>query len=1210
MEDIEYDLVLKLLDESVRPSSQARLDDDGKPVPNLANFGAKKGTIVKLERNGEYYGIAVELLEDVLPVLTDYLMKRIVKLLQRQDYASPLDILHLTKVEQLHYLLYTWFSISVTDSNPIPKPTISYPKLDRWIKTVRHDPIYARIKVIEIGFNKDTDSSVLPEEWIDREFDSAQELHKAFDSLPSRSGKPPVTYAVIYSMIIQSNQILVDNPKASDYQHIIYLEYDDSELKTSFTRRIKKDHQHIQYGKVLIGFVLNDLLENKKQEGPRQVGVMVSRMQKAIRRGREGSKILMETIDNINKSSNYNLPEHNFLRVSASKQLAWRLFITILEDCRPYSPENCVSLFQLILLVLICQKLTEYRFRKPLLNMIKELAFMAQYNDTPEDASYWRELKPAKKIIIDPDSEYRTAIALAIHNLPMMAGDNLMLSKLYSDKREHKLFEIPERFYDLKNDILKNGYDHEPKIYRDIELATFDPHCKTWIILYYQAVTKTSMTTEQISAYIWDKSSSYNVRDTNDPPVIDKHLRAIQKHLSMEEPERFTFHHLNETELVTIPINDTAYRTTFLILFGKKWFHGGYEIIFSGTEEYPLRIKKKGGEWEYSNDPELISSFPRQTVHLDHYDPPPGYQWKKKYANVSIVNGFPEVDGRRCKFFRVGTILNPVLPKGKQLTEAWLMDAILLIMTGSEIKFETLLKLRNNQATDILNWVPGRKILKLFKIDLIRLAYTKIFNQINNIIMIGPVTRAGQKMQNSINHLFEGKIWAIFTLFCYLYPETFKPSGPLNFQLRKNTLGYSHLIFELQKILFRPVPIIKTRLPKIITPLWDHQLDSVNKITAGFRRGEYGHGDASHVGSGKTLTSLAIAAKMIEEGSPIYSGILVLLPNNKLIATWQEEIDKHTKGFDVIFQDTKTVQADRKYVIKPNTILVTTLARMRDSPVNHNWILVIIDECLAVQNKNALWTESAWIQSKMSKHLLMMSATFFRSRFDKLYYMLKMLGTGLPENKDYLDTILLESIVSQIPSITRKWNTEINHFDLGSRLRKKYREIEEKEQTLEKKYASLNSFLSQDAVVLRVAQSLAELIKRKEEEGRRCLIYARNMDEAMIWSTELDISIYPKKGKHCIVTYHEGTYGLNDLVIYDCLVMRPPAPDKLPQIKGRLDRPGQKESELYIEYFVLAETIEEGLLIRMSIASEFMHKYIMPLAQFYEISINYSNYVV
>ena len=60
----------------------------------------------------------------------------------------------------------------------------------------------------------------------------------------------------------------------------------------------------------------------------------------------------------------------------------------------------------------------------------------------------------------------------------------------------------------------------------------------------------------------------------------------------------------------------------------------------------------------------------------------------------------------------------------------------------------------------------------------------------------------------------------------------------------------------------------------------------------------------------------------------------------------------------------------------------------------------------------------------------MLSATFFRSRFDKLFYMLKMLRSNLPENKEYLDTILNECIICNIKNEEREWKTNINKFKL------------------------------------------------------------------------------------------------------------------------------------------------------------------------------------
>jgi superfamily II DNA or RNA helicase len=148
----------------------------------------------------------------------------------------------------------------------------------------------------------------------------------------------------------------------------------------------------------------------------------------------------------------------------------------------------------------------------------------------------------------------------------------------------------------------------------------------------------------------------------------------------------------------------------------------------------------------------------------------------------------------------------------------------------------------------------------------------------------------------------------------------------------------------------------------------------------------------------------------------------VLLPTQKLFKTWKDEIEKHTSGFFISEQEANGSHKPIQY----NTILITTLGRMRDHPIYNSWQLVVIDECLSVQNREALQTEEAWRQATISQFgVLMMSATFFRSRFDKMFFMLKMLRSGLPEIKEYLDCILGESMICFIAEKSRHWLTNV-----------------------------------------------------------------------------------------------------------------------------------------------------------------------------------------
>ncbi|BCS83382.1 putative helicase [Cotonvirus japonicus] len=1222
MQDIDFNQLLDIVEKYTLRSYTA-FEHDGKDVPNVANLGAKIGDIAKLERSGEYYGIAVEFLADVKPLLTDKFIMRILTMLKREDYVTVLTVLELSTIDQLYYILDEWFKTATFNYKSSIKYSKRYPIFDKWIHTVAYDPLPNRIRIVEIGYNQNTSDSVVPADWIDREFESGQDLQNAMNQLENRIGKPPVTYAIIYAMIIQRTDSVVTDIANVKYNTIFYLDLINGNLKTTMTQDLKQGYSYVVYDKTIIGFIQDDIIIPKgkiegehKQSRIREVGLLVSRLQKAIRRGKFGSRALVETIEALNVSPNYNLPEHGFMRVSASKQLAWRLFVTILEDCRPYQPINEPSMLVLIILVLITQKMLEYKFTEDVLTNIKHIALLAQYNDNIDDWYPWYELEvPDERTMIYTDSDFKNSLVLATRNIIMRGGDNRMISAYYTMDTPLKPFIVPSELsqQNLYTTLFDGNYIlHDEVVYDDIVLSSFDMHNKTYLILYYQACIPISMTTREISNYIWNISSSYNVRSGQKHPTIDLTLRTIQEYFRNEketnndyiEKEEKPDIQYNKVIVKSIYPNDSAKRTSFLLLFATKFRTQNHDVVIAGTSENPGRIKISN-EWTYSNDPKILNAFPRKTIYLSTIDPPLGFKWTKKKVEIEIVDNKPMIDFKFVDYFDGSSILESVTPLVNEYISDKLYDLMLRIFSGLSIEFDEILDLRSSTSSELLNWIPLESDKNKINLELVRLCYTKIYNQFNNIIMVGPVSSSGGKMQNAINYTLEGKLWAVFNFLSMIYPDTIKPHGATNFHIKKSTSGYVHLIQSLETILFDKNLITGT-IPTITTQLWDHQKESVSIILAGFANGRFGFGDSSDVGAGKTLTSLKIATELIRINNQTYSGILVLLPGNKLIDTWREEIAKHTQGFHVIFQE----HTNDVGPISRNTIVVTTMGRNRDHPINNKWLLIIIDECLTVQNKNALWTEEAWKQSMMAKHLIMMSATFFRTRFDKLYYMLKILRTGLPERREYLDAILLESIVSQVSTNKRKWTSNINYFELDPETRKIYDEIDRQNLNDETKFSKLTSVLVTSAKTnLSIVRQLNNLIKQSADKGHRCLIYARSMSEAEFWSKNLSIPIYPDKGNHCIVTYNDGTYGLNDLVIYDTIVMRPYLPDVLPQIKGRLDRYGSKYENLYIEYFILKDTIEEGLIIRMNIASQFIQKYIMPLAKFYDISVNYKKYI-
>lgn len=1193
MQDINHTKLINIINKHIKKSYMAYTIDN-KLVHNVANIGAKIGNIAKNERQGEFYAIAIEFMENIRPLLTDKLVLKLLSYINNQSYLTCLDILNLDSVDQLIYCINSWFSVALdpTDLVKIPKigKSASYHHLDQWIKSVTHDPIIGKFKIIDIGYNSKTSDSVFPIDWIDRTFNNGREAHAAMDKLISRLGKPSATYAFIYSLSLQKSVGII-KPIGKKYDLIINLIPDINFIPTAFIQtKIKSNYSYVQYGRSLIGFKLDDILEpkNKTDKTDITVGTLVSRMQKCIRRGRGSCRLVANTIQEINDSPNYNLPEHNFLRVSASRQLVWRLYISIIEDCRPYAESDELGLLELLCLSMITQKLLEYKFTPSILQRLIYLAVKITGSDQITDTVNWRKCEPAKYTPINPSNNWLTSISLALEHTVMMPGDRNMLSKYYACD------EVYEPLYYK----IGNTYFHDKSVELDVILSSYDQHVKTYIILYYQACVKYGMSTQEISGHIWDISSAYNIR-YGKKQGTDNLLKSIQKYF-MDKKEINHKHfegNISYTYDTNTKIDIQTKRKSFLALFGSKYRYKTSDVVIAGTIDFPVCMKING-IWTQTNDIAALNARSDIILDLTKINAPIGYTWAENLVETTIRNGKAYVDGQHIPMFDASSLLISTKIKVNNKIKSTDKKILKQVLTCDSVQWSDILTYRHgfSEIVDWVSWidfVPDRK--------LIQLVYTKIFNQLENIIVIGPVDRRGNKMQYALDYLYEGKVWIMFNWFSYIYPDTIKLNGALNFRIDKTTGGYNHMVESLQQLLFVNKKI-NGSIPKITTNLWDHQTNSVNKIIASYKSGIYGMGDASDVGSGKTLTSLAISAELIALNDCAWSGILVLLPKNVLIKIWSEEIRKHTVGFDVIYQ-TRNKQISK---IKRNTIVVTTLALNRDRPISNNWLLVIIDECLSVKNRDALWTENAWRQSLCSKHLLMMSATFFEARINKMYYLLNMLRTDLPHTHEWLDAILLETIVLQAAKTNRSWISNINYFELDNFTRLKYDKIKSKGLPIEIAYSKLYSLIVESSKTTKyLVKQLANLITKLETKDQRCLLYARAKPEAEYWSKYLNIPIYPIKSRHCITTYSDGTFGLNDLTDYDTIVMRPPVPDTIPQIKGRLDRPGQTKLTLHVEYFVLADTIEMGLVLRMNIVSQFVHKYIMPLSKFYELSVNY-----
>ena len=1220
-----WDVILK----DTKASFKARVDEKGRLCKNVCNFGMKVGDIATRKSIGEYTDFSIEALEEIKPLLTDVKISKAVKLLLEDEINSVINILHIDNyvkkhgIDVIYYIINTWLRKNEIDVLPefnSKEPKIKDDDLDKWILTVRNEPINGKFKIHSIGGSK-KGNSVVPESWLGDEFDNAYLLHTKMDELDWRKGKPNVRFCCIYSMAldikigwVKKNDISLKMiPKIG-----IVINNGVSVSEISDFKKWLKDAPDLDFithrskELYIICCDLKSIVEDKEYVKSDNIGLLVSRLQKSIRRGPECSSLLKDSIMKLSISPPYNLPEQQFVKVSGTRQLTWRLFITIVEDSSPYiSNKETYSLLEILSFALLSQADPDISLNKHIIDRLIRTALYVQAIDINWS---WRKGNTEKLIFNGNDNH--DSFVLGLRCMPMMGGDTRMLTKAVS---------YIKGFDAINLNNVKINKDDNKSIIRKTMLASYDMHCAPNIILYLQASQhdlKNLKTTKEISRFIWDYSSKlnfrYSIKEKNSRLL--EALHEIQEYYVFGNNDKYIEYNdivNDESEYeFTQPteIDNLSKRVGFLLLFGTKHHlteGKSIDVIVAGDADEPCRVKYPN-KTSYLDGVERLKGEKRWFEYMKNGidvvvpSPPEGYKWNFEKHHVKIkANDYKYyVDDIAVPAFDASPIMKP-LEKVKSIKMCGdLKNIVKEAMFSGKLKWNFKINL-------VMRYIANRRRIKkdyyVYKwrkyanIDqnVWKNVLVKIENNFNNIIQIGPVDRTGSKIHESINYLYEGVIWRVFNMLAMLYPLAVRPMEGLRFVLNKSRPEYQHMKMNIEYLSFIDMDVENDDTPiKIKTKLWEHQRNTVTKIIDGIKFGRKGFGDASCVGAGKTLTALSVMSEInrFDTNDKSY-GYLIMLPTDKLYKTWIDEIEKHTSGFHIIKQS-----SDGKLDgnIRNNSLVITTLGRARDHKISNTWRLVVIDECLSVQNKDTLQTEEAWRQVTCSKYgVLMMSATFFRSRFDKLFYMLKMLRSGLPERREYLDTILSETIVCNKPTMTRSWISNINRFELSNKQRKEYDKIKTLDLPPEKLYIELSNYMYKNYDYINAFDATI-----KKMDKHRCLIYARSKDEADKIAELNNVSRYPdKSNKHVVVSYAEGTYGLNDLVIYDTIISRPQTCDVVEQQKGRLDRHGQKNNVLNIVYIIVQNTIDEALLIRLEIGNSFYSNHIMPLADFYELAI-------
>lgn len=1246
-----YDQLLLVIKTST-PASRQAPDYDC-----IASTGCDPNSILKVERNGDFHNFQVKALGKIKPLFTDKLMTFGLELIMKEEYDAVIRLFDIKQefiehgYDVINYVFVKWLKLCKIDLEQLTKQHFNYycTDIESRLFLVRSDCIGVSLEIINVGVN------VVPSEWIGKIFSSGKELHSAIDTLDWRRGKPPVTYCCIYSMkrIQKDNTGLVKNlDKSKINKNTIIVQLNDNHIVSIVeTPKINTTH-YVEYKTEFSHLIIcytpnnhfadNDDVKLFSSKRTVSVGVLSSTLQKCIRHGYCSIAILINTIKKLARAKPYNLPEQQYLKVSGARQLLWRLFISCIEDFRFYYDSRYLNLLDILVLAFICNKEPDYVINDDLLAKIITLSEQIAMADAPSDYFEWRTYKESKPYYSLLNNKYQNTIFLAQEFMPKMSGDSIMIYKYFDMLSTYEPKQINPNITHPK--CLKCRIGYTPK-YTGIDI-----HCYPNMILKLQAIVREPHTTQNISSLIWELNSKYSIRKPNEinnqmlNSSLIKKIFDLQKDFWSEYINPFDIIELNETKPkldqtdLFEKMDIYGSRTLFLKIFGKK-----HRIPVDKSGERVLEVTFSYQDWKEHNLPMQI-----KYINSDEYIKGDDYNsnikrvvkyFQTNKVNVIVENcltGFKWVFDESTVRIGLDTNANPIIyvNSNNVIKISW-FDGSKLVVPINTSYYQDPTNLEINIIKNILGLTNGYNLLdcnlkcrkqnknlncinikKFIKQtdktnqNLLKDIYVKIITACDNVITISQVTRNGNKIDDSVDYLNEGKYWQILNLLNYCYPGAFKISGDLKFHAITNNHHYSVMIGDIKHII-KSINSINTSIfdsnIKIKTKLWIHQEQTSLFIISNISDGKKGFGDASNVGAGKTLAALVTAVRIFQNKqfnkNLTSNKILVLLPTEKLYKTWIDEILKHFEGLNWLTQNADgTIKGNQ--LSNTLNIYITTMGRNREHPIKLDWLFVIIDECLTVQNKEALQTMEAWKQVINSQFgVLLLSATFFRTRFDKLLYMLKMLNTNLPETKDYLDTILYDSIKVNLPETKRIWVENLYKKQMDTGFYNTYNQINQMDISNEHKYIKLDKYIRESVNYINIFKEYIEHLTKKNNKTK-LLIYASSKKEAEIISELKDVGLYPDISQtHVVVSYANGTYGLNDLVGFNHILSRPPEPDKLPQMKGRLDRPGQVANDLTISYIIIANTIEEAHYTRLEICNRFYSNHIMPLSDFYSLAI-------
>jgi len=511
-------------------------------------------------------------------------------------------------------------------------------------------------------------------------------------------------------------------------------------------------------------------------------------------------------------------------------------------------------------------------------------------------------------------------------------------------------------------------------------------------------------------------------------------------------------------------------------------------------------------------------------------------------------------------------------------------------------------------------------------------------------------------------HPYQGTLLRAVLVLQFLYPEVLEPTrSELAFRISRGSERtsrlHAHLVQALRALAFREEPPQVPQAPPrlqagVVTEMFPYQVEAVKRLVDGRNAGLHGSLDASSLGSGKTLVTLRFCLALAEAHGG--GRFLVLVGSASLMDGWRQQIVEHTEGVELqLQQENGVLRTMRRDVSAGNkrkarelededagtvNIVVSTYSRAARHPFFCTWLLVVADECLALQNTESLQAGAAWrlvTRSLYGGHFI--SGTMFRRHYSDLLDMLKMLHSSLPLQEEFVQAYFRVHLISYLCE-QRSWETRLVPMEIPSAVRSQYLEVLDEcrgrdAQNYAKVLARMRKVLS-DALRdgRQLAERIWETVRELRTAGRRPLVFANTEHEAEALVRHISCARRFRRDRHpahcpgcdvcrgfnkfaigaercppvegsdtgetlLVFTVGSDAAGLNLQSYGDALVLRPVQMDQLVQMMGRLDRPGQSSECLCRAIIYMRRTHEEAEVAHLEKHAAFWSLHIKPLAR-------------